>query len=246
MDGHSGVRGLTNSSGSLTDSYAYGAFGDLKNSTGTTANNYRYTGQQFDSLTGLYSLRARYYNPGEGRFLSKDTWEIDQYNPIEYNRYGYVANNPIRFNDPSGYFGGLSLIENLVLLPTVVAVGYFGLGTLAMLAVNGVLLGGMKESTWDEIKADKSVTHKICTSDGSNKTCTLIFSDNASKSILNLGAAGAAVIGTWVSGGNPAIAAVVTAGLIFLIDQIKDLNFGYRVRLDINVFPPWAIPSIYA
>jgi RHS repeat-associated protein len=108
MDGHSGVRGLTNSSGSLTDSYAYGAFGDLKNSTGITANNYRYTGQQFDSLTGLYSLRARYYNPNEGRFLSRDTWGVNLVNPIELNRYGYVANNPINLSDPSGLVATVS------------------------------------------------------------------------------------------------------------------------------------------
>jgi RHS repeat-associated protein len=105
MDGHSGVRGLTNSSGSLTDSYAYGAFGDLKNSSGTTANNYRYTGQQFDNLTGLYSLRARYYNPSEGRFNSRDTYPVDFNNPIELNRYGYTAGNPVNGSDPSGNDG---------------------------------------------------------------------------------------------------------------------------------------------
>jgi RHS repeat-associated protein len=122
MDGHSGVRGLTNSSGSLTDSYAYGAFGDLKNSTGTTANNYRYTGQQFDNLTGLYSLRARYYNPSEGRFLSRDTWQIDQQNPDEYNRYAYVANNPINAFDPSG--NQESFLTLLIPLATKTAKGY--------------------------------------------------------------------------------------------------------------------------
>jgi RHS repeat-associated protein len=119
MDGHSGVRGLTNSSGSLTDSYAYGAFGDLKNSTGTTANNYRYTGQQFDNQTGLYSLRARYYNPSEGRFLSRDTWQIDQNNPIELNRYGYTANNSVNATDPSGLLAEYGLIRVLLVATSV-------------------------------------------------------------------------------------------------------------------------------
>jgi RHS repeat-associated protein len=103
-DGQGSVRGLTNPSGSLTDSYAYGAFGDLKNSSGTTANTYRYTGQQFDSLTGLYSLRARYYNPTQGRFVSRDTFPVNFNNPIELNRYGYTAGNPINGSDPTGNF----------------------------------------------------------------------------------------------------------------------------------------------
>jgi hypothetical protein len=50
----------------------------------------------------LYSLRARYYDPSDGRFLSRDTWPIDTFNSIELNRYGYTANNPINGFDPSG------------------------------------------------------------------------------------------------------------------------------------------------
>lgn len=64
-DGQGSVRLLTNSSGAVTDSYTYDAFGDLLSSSGSTINPYRYTGQQFDSLTGLYDLRARYYGSDE-------------------------------------------------------------------------------------------------------------------------------------------------------------------------------------
>jgi RHS repeat-associated protein len=76
-DGQGNVRLLTNSSGAVTDSYTYDAFGNTQSSTGSTGNAYRYTSQQFDSLTGLYDLRARYYDSSTGRFSSRDTAEID-------------------------------------------------------------------------------------------------------------------------------------------------------------------------
>jgi len=109
QDGQGSTRALTNGSGTVTDTYSFTAFGELFNQTGTTTNSYLYTGQQFDSLTGLYDLRARYYNPALGRFLSQDTYPVDLSNPIEINRYAYTANNPINAIDPSGNL----FIENI-------------------------------------------------------------------------------------------------------------------------------------
>jgi RHS repeat-associated protein len=71
------TRLLTDVAGNVTDTYSYDAFGDLSAQSGTTENSYLYTGQQFDEATGLYSLRARYYNPTVGRFISRDTWVLD-------------------------------------------------------------------------------------------------------------------------------------------------------------------------
>jgi RHS repeat-associated protein len=96
------VRLLTNNSGAITDRYTYDAFGNLQSSSGSTINPYLYTGQQFDSLTGLYSLRARSYDPTNGRFLSRDTAEPTMI-PGDLNRYSYVDNNPVNFTDPSGH-----------------------------------------------------------------------------------------------------------------------------------------------
>ncbi|MBZ0318914.1 MAG: RHS repeat-associated core domain-containing protein, partial [Anaerolineae bacterium] len=104
QDGQGSTRALTNATGDITDTYNYLAYGQLYGQTGTTTNSYLYTGQQFDSLTGLYSLRARYYDPSVGRFVSRDTYPINYQNPIELNRYGYTANNPINRSDPSGRF----------------------------------------------------------------------------------------------------------------------------------------------
>ncbi len=52
-DGQGSVRDLTNSSGAITGSYTYDAFGNLLSSQGSTVNPYLYTGRQFDNLTGL-------------------------------------------------------------------------------------------------------------------------------------------------------------------------------------------------
>ncbi len=60
------------SAGAVTDSYEYDAFGNKVNSTGSTPNNYLYRGEQWDSDLGLYYLRARYYNPLTGRFMSRE------------------------------------------------------------------------------------------------------------------------------------------------------------------------------
>ena len=96
------TRALTDSTAAITDTYSYSAFGEMFGSTGDTVNPYLYAGQQYDAGTGLYSLRARYYDPSAGRFLSRDTYPVNFGNPRELNRYAYVANNPINKFDPSG------------------------------------------------------------------------------------------------------------------------------------------------
>ena len=99
-EGFGNVRNLTSSAdnGAVTDTYDYDAFGNKINSTGTTPNNYLYRGEQFDPDLGLYYLRARYYNPQIGRFLSED--------PIGFaggiNKYVYVSDAPMDFDDPFG------------------------------------------------------------------------------------------------------------------------------------------------
>lgn len=124
QDGQNSTRALTNSSGNVTDTYSYTAFGELQSQTGSTTNSYLYTGQQFDSLTGLYDLRARYYNPALGRFLSQDTYPYNFSNPVELNRYIYAANNPINLIDPTGN----TALPEYSLLTFEVAGGMIGAG----------------------------------------------------------------------------------------------------------------------
>ena len=69
-DGHGSTRELTSPTGTVTDRYDYDGFGILAFNFGSTANAYRYSGEQYDADLGLYHLRARYLNSDSGRFWS--------------------------------------------------------------------------------------------------------------------------------------------------------------------------------
>lgn len=84
--------------GEIQNSYQYDAFGAEVEATEQFSNRSRYTGQQYDELTGQYYLRARYYNPVLGRFMQEDTYWGDG-----LNLYVYCGNNPVIYCDPSGF-----------------------------------------------------------------------------------------------------------------------------------------------
>lgn len=96
------MRALADGAGAVTDTYDYSAYGELLSQTGSSTNAYLYTGQQFDASAGLYSLRARYYDPRVGRFLGRDPAEIDPLDARQLNRYVYVGDNPVNLEDPTG------------------------------------------------------------------------------------------------------------------------------------------------
>ena len=97
-DGQGSVIGVSDSTGANTEKYTYGPFGETPVTTGSP---YHYVARRIDQETGLYYVRARYYNPEIGRFLSPD--------PIGYgdglNMYAYVSNDPVNLRDPLGLMG---------------------------------------------------------------------------------------------------------------------------------------------
>jgi len=100
--------------GEITDRYAYTAFGESDpagtsgDTSGSSENNYRYTGEQLDPNLGFYYLRARYMDPGQGRFLGMDGFGGRTADPPSLHRYFYSYDNPINHIDPSGR---LTLVE---------------------------------------------------------------------------------------------------------------------------------------
>ena len=106
---HFDVRGstiaLSNEAGQLTDQYAYEPFGKLANSQGATANPFKYVGKYgvVDEGNGISYIRARYYSPELGRFISKDPLTGTDGDSQSLHRYVYAVNNPIRLIDVSGF-----------------------------------------------------------------------------------------------------------------------------------------------
>ncbi|HEY1471032.1 MAG TPA: RHS repeat-associated core domain-containing protein [Candidatus Acidoferrum sp.] len=101
-DGLGSVTSLSNSSGTLANTYTYDSFGNTTSSSGSLTNSFQYTGREFDSETALYYMRARYFDPKTGRFLSED--------PLQFvagiNFYPYALNAPVNLRDPSGKNAG--------------------------------------------------------------------------------------------------------------------------------------------
>jgi RHS repeat-associated protein len=101
-DGGGTVRLLTDGTGTVTDTYDYDAWGNEVNTTGSTPNVYLYRGEQYDADLGLYYLRARYFDPLTGRFLTKDPADGNVLDPRTLHKYLYVHGDPVNRVDPTG------------------------------------------------------------------------------------------------------------------------------------------------
>ncbi|MEM7803235.1 MAG: RHS repeat-associated core domain-containing protein [Chloroflexota bacterium] len=95
---------LVDQSGSQTNS-RFMPFGEIR-SGGSELGDLTergFTGHRENREIGLTYMNARYYVPGIGRFASADTIVPDLKDPQSYNRYSYVQNSPVLFNDPTGH-----------------------------------------------------------------------------------------------------------------------------------------------
>jgi RHS repeat-associated protein len=104
LDGLGSVSNLTDATGTVQQTYSYDAWGNSLAQIGSigTKNKFQFAGQAIDPATGLYFMRARYYEPSTGRFLRKDPFPGFEIDPITLHHYVYARNNPVRFTDPTG------------------------------------------------------------------------------------------------------------------------------------------------
>jgi RHS repeat-associated protein len=80
----------------------YEPYGKLLAQTGATGTVYGFTGEQYDALTSLVYLRARYYSPSLNIFLSRDPFPGIPTMPASQHGYSYSHNDPVNYFDPTG------------------------------------------------------------------------------------------------------------------------------------------------
>jgi RHS repeat-associated protein len=103
-DGLGSVRQLVDSAGQIETRYAYDPFGVPLEGNGVP-NPWQFTGEAWDAEVELLYLRARYYQPETGRFVTRDPWTPDAWRPVTLNPFAYASNNPGTYIDPTGLEG---------------------------------------------------------------------------------------------------------------------------------------------
>ena len=58
-------------------------------------NPFRYCGEYYDKETGEVYLRARYYQPEKGRFLTRDTYTGEEDETGSLHLYTYCGNDGV-------------------------------------------------------------------------------------------------------------------------------------------------------
>ncbi|MFV2045152.1 MAG: RHS repeat-associated core domain-containing protein, partial [Anaerolineales bacterium] len=131
-------------SGAIALTQSYTPFGELQASAGSLSSSVGFTGEWADP-TGLVFLRARYYQPGVGRFTTRDPFPGLLALPPTLHPYLYALNNPLQYSDPSGQLPFLALIG-------IAALAGGGIGAIADYASqvhNNMKNCGM--SFWDAV-----------------------------------------------------------------------------------------------
>ena len=110
-DGLGSVSTLTQRSGERSTTYNYASYGQPKSQgsdSGKAGTHYTFTGQSWDSTTGLYEFYARPYDPATGTWLTQDPYRGQVSQPATLHRYGYVGGNPVNYVDWMGFVAEMS------------------------------------------------------------------------------------------------------------------------------------------
>jgi|GEM_PF-5481644 len=161
-------------------------------------------------------MNARLYDPLLHRFLAPDNYVQNPYSTQNFNRYGYVLNNPLKYNDPSGEF------------PIVAAL----IGALINVAVNGIsntMAGRPFFQNWGMAAFTGFIGGAASNMIGS-AVLSMKFSGAAGKFIYQtLAHAHLGAFLTGISGGNPlhgaiagALGSIVAAGTGGLLEGVKN------------------------
>lgn len=143
------ILAISNQAGNFVEKRLFDAWGNLlkvqdgqgNDLNGLTVLDRGYTGHEHIQSIGIINMNGRLYDPKLHRFLSPDNYIQDPYNTQNYNRYGYVLNNPLKYTDPTGEIAEIAVA---MLIGAAVAATTYTL--TALLADVPFTVGGIIQS----------------------------------------------------------------------------------------------------
>lgn len=152
------ILAISDESGILLEQSHFDAWGNLTHGSINILGR-GYTSHEHFFQVDIIHMNGRLYDPRMRRFLSPDNHIQDIFNTQNYNRYGYVLNNPLMYNDPSGEFffaflaaWGLSALWATVATGAIIGAAVGLAAYTANLAITGNLgmwnLGGALKATF--------------------------------------------------------------------------------------------------
>lgn len=161
-DGLGSLRALTDESAAVTDRYAFTAFGELLSHEGEDDQAYLFAGQPLDPNSGFYYNRARWMDPGVGRFASVDPAPGSTSEPRSLHRYLYAGSDPVNHRDATGLdttpLGQLVVVSVIGIIASAILSVAFKWATIRNLPEHpfqgppdAVLIGGAGEWAWSLI-----------------------------------------------------------------------------------------------
>jgi RHS repeat-associated protein len=137
-DGLGSVRAITHLNGNVSVSYRTDAFGVPMQNQGTHNQPFQFGGEERDKESGLIYLRARYYDPTTGRFMSSDPVRGGAAMPLTLNPFAYSRNDPVNRTDPGGRSSSL-ILDALAGLGRFFDMAEIGLPGEKLLRIQGYL-----------------------------------------------------------------------------------------------------------
>jgi len=255
---------VTDDQGEVKEKRQFDAWGNIVKLTDGNGNpltafvilDRGYTGHEHLLGVALIHMNGRLYDPTLHRFLSPDNFVQDPSNTQNFNRYGYVLNNPLKYTDPEGEFIWLipALIGGTINWAThgfqfnAKGLGYFAVG-----AVSGALGAGVGHAVTASISiggfAGGAIVGAVAGGAGG-------FVGGAGNAWVGGGSFGSGLISGFKSGIMGAIGGGIIGGTLAGIDAVRsDANFwdgkvneigGYEgaksLHLDEEI-PPGAKPT---
>ncbi|MGS2741650.1 RHS repeat-associated core domain-containing protein [Sinomicrobium sp. M5D2P17] len=243
------ILSITDKNGTVKEKRHFDAWGNivkLTNGSGTALNNFTildrgYTGHEHLAGVGLVHMNGRLYDPVMHRFLMPDNYVQDPFNTQNFNRYGYVLNNPLMYVDQNGEFFWIAVgIGALIGAVTQAIKPGANFGKILGGALIGAAAGAIGAGVGNIVSGGGFFASKVAVTIGGAALggaaggvvnaglSATFFGGNIGKGILQGGLTGfiSGGLGTYLGGGTGALVGGATAGALGAAMNGENVFFG--------------------